>query len=331
LHDRRDALIRRAAELADCSLRTCSAAAELKAQSEDLAYRLTETQKTGARLLQQMRELRPAAHPGLRSTRRPPGQHLPGAGGGAARVRPQPELHPDTPEAGILGEDEAVTLAALLEELAARHGRDPLSALALQAAALLRHRVAARHRQGNRPGPAARREAGGVRDDDADDRDAQAGQRDRLAGERDDQATERDCRAEAADQEARASEQRVYDLLREAELRDQAAAGHAAAPPPAGQDALRQQWQLDREMAGADRARNQGDREAIREMLSQARGTRHAARDGRYASGRDRLASRRDRLAAQADRQDAIRDRQAAGADRDQAVIENEEQEALWD
>ncbi len=125
----------------------------------------------------------------------------------------------------MLGEDEAVTLAALLEELAALHRLDPLGARALQAAALLRHRVAARQGQGSRAapaGPAGRREAGDTRDDDASTRDDRAGQRDA-------QAAERDHRADGADQEGRAGEERVRDLLRDAEMRDQAA---TAQPPP---------------------------------------------------------------------------------------------------
>jgi hypothetical protein len=300
LDDAHDAVIQRAAELAECSLQARSLAAELKARSEDLIYRMAETQDARTSALHRLGELRPGADPGPRGT-------------------------PAMRGTVMLGEDEAVTLAALLEELAEHHRRDPLGVSALQAAALLRHRVAERHWRDVQPGPADRRETGDTRDDAAGDRDDQAAERDRRAGERDDQATERDREADAADQHATAAEQHVRDLLWEAELRDR-----TAAPPPAHDDAPPQQRQLDQEMAEANRARNQEDRQAIRDMLTQARASRHAARDGRYADGRDRLASSRDRLAAQDDRQGAARDRQAARADRDQAVIEGEEQQLPW-
>jgi hypothetical protein len=179
----------------------------------------------------------------------------------------------------MLDEDEAAALAALLEELAARHRLDPLSGPALQAAALLRRRVAAEHGHAIWLGagsPATRRAAGDTRDDTADHRDACAGQRDRRADERDDRARERDRQANVADQGARAGEQRVRDLLSDAERREKA----AAAPPPASDGAVRQ-WQLDRKMAEAGRARNREDREAIREALSQGRAARQAAWRGR--------------------------------------------------
>jgi hypothetical protein len=230
----------------------------------------------------------------------------------------------------MLSEDEAVTLAVLLEELAAIHQPDPLGVRALQAAALLRYRAAAR--QGQEPrasptGPTARRETGDVRDDQAGTRDDEAGQRDRRAGQRDDQAAERDRQADSADQEGRAGEQRIRDLLWDAELRDRVAAAYVGPQrPPAGDD-RREQWLVDREIAETDRARDQEDRQAVRELLSQLHANREAARHGREASRQDRAASRQDRRAAQADRQDADRDRQAARVDRDQTVIESEEQD----
>lgn len=230
----------------------------------------------------------------------------------------------------MLGEDEAIALAAVLEELAAHHRADPLGARALQAAALLRQRVAARAGHGARSwpaGPAGRRESGDTRDDAADRRDADAEQRDLRASERDDQARERGRQADDADQEARARELRLRDLLWDAELRDQAAAEHAAGPAPAGAEAMHQQWQLDREMAETDRDLNREDRENFREFLLQGRAARQAAAlRGRYADERDRLAGQQDRRAAEADRQHAARDRHASRADRDQAVIESEEQ-----
>lgn len=230
----------------------------------------------------------------------------------------------------MLNEDEAVTLAGLLEELAAHHQHDPLSAPALRAATLLRQRVAAGHGVRLEPsGPAARREAGDFRDDRADDRDAQAGQRDRHADERDDRAIERHRLANDADQEAEASERRVSDVLWDAELVDKSAAEHAVVPPPAADDAMWQQRQLDGEVAEADQTRARQGRRAIREVISQARAARQAALRGRFTDSRDRLASNEDRHAARADRQDAARDRQTSRADRDQSVIESEQEGPL--
>lgn len=345
MDDSHEDLIRRAAELADCSWRARSIAAELKAESEELACQLAKTRKSGTRVMQELREQRSAlaavtgkrgAHPGStgpeRATALNPSSdsRRPGTpGGNLAGEAPLTRLGPG---ADMLDQDEAVTLAALLEELAARHRPGPLSAPALRAAALLRQRAAARRGQAIRPGaggPAARREAGDIRDDDADNRDAQAEHRDRSADERDDRAKERDRQADDADQQARASERHLGDLLWVAQMRDNAAAEHAAAPLSARDDAMRRQWQLDREMAEANRARNQEDRQAIQEMLSQAGAARQAARHGRYAEGQDRLASHRDRDAARADRRAAARDRQAARADRDQAVVESEEEDVL--
>jgi hypothetical protein len=234
------------------------------------------------------------------------------------------------PGPAILDEDEAVALAVLLEELAARPGPDPLSGPASQAAALLRRRVTAGGRRGIRlrPGrPAARRETGDTRDGAADDRDAQAAQRDARAADRDHQATERDRQSATADRKAAARDQRMHDRLWAAELRDRATAERAAVPPPASGEAERQQRELDRELAGADQARDREDREAIREILAEARAARQAALHDRYAAGQDRVAARRDRGSAQADRQDAARDRHAGRADRDQAVIESEEED----
>src|SRR5581483_1806635 len=123
VQDGHDALLRQAAELADSSLRARSIAAELKAQSEHLIYQLAQTQKARARALQR---LRPAADPGRDA------RHRPGSDDGAARTRPQdkaPGAHlaagpqPAMRGTDMLTEAEAVTLAALLEELAARHQR----------------------------------------------------------------------------------------------------------------------------------------------------------------------------------------------------------------
>lgn len=329
--DRHDELIRRAAEL-------MAESKQLKAVSEGLAGLLAKRREAGSRAMGQPGERQPApAAAGPRGScpagagpERGPVLPLPGAGRGAgvpggdrtgevSVTRPGP-----WPGTGILDEDEAVTLAVLLEELAARPGPDPLSGLALQAAALLRRRVAAGPGRGVRPrwgDPAARRESGDTRDGAADHRDAQAAQRDTSAVERDDRATERDRQAVAAAQKAAASEQRMRHRLRAADLRDH----DAAAPPPASGDAERQPWQLDPDGAGPDQARAGDEREAIGELLAQAGAARHAALQDRYAAGQDRAAARRDRGGAHADRQDSARDRHAARADRDQAVIESEE------
>jgi len=174
--------------------------------------------------------------------------------------------------------------------------------------------------------PAARREAGDTRDDDAGHRDTQAAQRDLLASDRDERAEERDLRADAADEQARASDQRICDLLRDAELRGQAAAERAAASALAGGGTGWQPWPPGQGEAGADRARDGEDREVIREMLAQARVARQVAWRDRCAAGHDRIAADRDRGSAQADRQAADRDRQTARADRDQALIESQEE-----
>ncbi len=284
MNDRHAELARRAAELKAVS-------AALVMVSEELAGRLAKRRQAGSRAVEQ-----------------------PGAPGADSAG----DVPVTWPGAGVLDEDEAVALAGLLEELAARHSLDPLSGSALQAAALLRRRVAAgwqrsiRLRQG---GPVARREAGDSRDDDAGHRDSQAGRRDLIASDRDDQAKERDLQADAADEQARAGDQRIYDLLWDAELRGRAAVERAAASALVGGD------------AGADRSRDGEDREAIREMLGQARVARQAARHDRYAAGQDRVAAARDRGSAQADRRAADRDRRTARADRDQAVIESEEED----
>jgi hypothetical protein len=56
MNDRLDGLIRRAAELTECSLRARSTTAELRAENEELAYRLAEAQKAGTRVLRQLEE-----------------------------------------------------------------------------------------------------------------------------------------------------------------------------------------------------------------------------------------------------------------------------------
>jgi hypothetical protein len=59
MSDKHDDLTRRAAELAECVLRARSTAAELVAETEQLAYRFAEVRKTRTRALEQIRE-RPA-------------------------------------------------------------------------------------------------------------------------------------------------------------------------------------------------------------------------------------------------------------------------------
>jgi hypothetical protein len=333
--DKHDDLTRRAAELGECVLRTRSTAAELVAETEQLAYRVAEARKTRARALEQIRERRargtaadtgegdiPGSDPSP-ETAVVPGEH-------ARNGAPCGSLAGEAgAAAGMLDPDEVTALAALLEELGARDRRDPLCAQALQAAALLRRRVAAGHRHGHRPrdgGPEARREAGDIRDGSAEGRDALAAERDRRADARDDRSVERDRLADDADGQSWAAEQRVRDLLWDAELRDKDAAAHAAEQLPASGGTEGQRWQLDQELAEVGRVCNAEDREAIREMLSRARADRHAARRGRWADGQDRVAGRQDRGDAQADRQAATADRHAARGDRDQTVIEGEEE-----
>ncbi|HEU5392936.1 MAG TPA: hypothetical protein VFV73_44315 [Streptosporangiaceae bacterium] len=330
MDDGRQELIRRAAVLK-------AESDELKAMSRALADRMTETWQGIAQAMKQLTDGQPPpavgarkASPASTGPERAAARPVPGASprsgtpaghpaGKAAATRPGP-----WPGAAILETDEAVALAALLEELAARHRTDPLSVRALHGAALLRRRIAAAQGRGIRPRQADRRAAGDTRDDAADYRDVQAAQRDRRAEEHDRQATERDRQAGADAEKAAASEQHLRDRLWDAELRDQAAAERAA---PSGRGDAGSQRQLDRENAEADWARNAEDRDAVREMLAQGRATRDAALQGRHDGGQNRLAARRDRAAAQADRQDAGRDRLAARADRDQAVIDSEEEE----
>jgi len=308
MDDRRQELIRRAAELR-------AESDELKAMSRALADRVTEMWQGMTQATKQLTGRPPPPAAGARSA-------SPAGKAPAARPGPWPETW-----TCILETDEAVALAVLLEEIAARYRTDPLSGQALQGAALLRRRVAAAPGQGIRGRQADRRPVGDTRDDAADDRDVQARQRDRRAEERDHQATERDHLAGGDAEKAAASELHLRDRLWDAELRDKAAAGRAATPPPGRGDAGLQQRHLDRESAEADRARNAEDREAVREMLAQGSVARDAVRRGRHDSGQDRLAARRDRAAAQADRQDAGQDRLAARADQDQAVIDSEGEE----
>lgn len=333
--DKHDDLTRRAAELAECASRTRSAAAELMAETGQLAHRFAEVRKTRARALEQIRERHargtaadtgegdlPGSDPSP-ETAVVPGEVVPGEH--ARNGAPCGSLAGEA-AAGMLDPDEVAALAALLEELGARDRRDPLCARALQAAALLRQRAAAGHRPGHRPrgsGPGARREAGDIRDGSAEGRDALAAERDRQADARDDRSVGRDRLADDADGQSSAAEQRVRDLLWDAELRDKDAAAQLSAS--GGTEG--QRWQLDQELAEAGRARDAEDREAIREMLSRARADRHAAQRSRSADGQDRMAGRRDRGAAQADRQAATADRHAARGDRDQTVIEGEEED----
>jgi hypothetical protein len=295
MDDRHDKLIRRAAALK-------AESAALKLVSEELVGRVAGRSPAGTQGMEQpgrgpaagTRDACPAS-PGPERAPFPP---APGASRGPEG--PGGEVPATRTGAGILDENEAMALAGLLEELAAR---DPLNGLVLRAAALLRQRVAAERQRSIRlrwGGPAARREAGDTRDDDAGSRDTQAAQRDLLAVDRDERARGRDLLADTADEQARVGDQRIRDLLWDAELRGQ---------------------------AGQDRARDGEDRDAIREMLAQARVARQVAWRDRCAAGQDRIAACRDRGSAQADRRAADRDRQTARADRDQAVIEGEEED----
>jgi len=127
MNDRRDELVRRAAEL-----RAESAA--LITVSEELAGRLAERKQAGDQAMEQPEEQEPyagirgacPASPGLERASALPASSAsrrPGAPGGEnAGEAPVPQ-----PGAGLLDEDEALVLAGVLEELAARHRPDPLS------------------------------------------------------------------------------------------------------------------------------------------------------------------------------------------------------------
>ena len=297
--------------LADAVLRARSTAAELRVTSEELLHRLAGARAAGTRLMHQLSETRSA----LARTARP-GQHQPRPGHDpdppARRWRGPPDAtltgessySPATAGAVMLSQDEAAALAAILEELAARHRADPLAAQALQAVALLRQRPAVPPPYGERPGSAAadsRRDVGDTRDQAAGRRDDQAAQRDLDARERDRRSAERGRQADDADDLAAAAEQQVRDLLWEAGLRV------AAAQP------------------GMFHGLSEEDRQAVRDVLSQARADRQASSHRRRADDQDRQASENDRDQAQVDRQHAARDRRASRADRDQAVIENQE------
>jgi hypothetical protein len=218
MDDRHDEMVRRAADLKAQS-------AALKLVSEELAGRLARRRRPGTRTGEQPGEQGLAAAAGALGTcpaslgvERASALSAPGAsrGPGVPDGDSAGEMPVTRSWAGILDEDEAVMLAGLLEELAARHQPDPLSGPVSHAAALLRRRVAAGRQQRIAPrqgGSAARREAGDARDGVASLRDAQAAQRDSLASDRNDRAKERDRQADAADVEARASDQRMRDRL----------------------------------------------------------------------------------------------------------------------
>ncbi|MFG2005074.1 hypothetical protein ACGFNU_38615 [Spirillospora sp. NPDC048911] len=196
---------------------------------------------------------------------------------------------------------DELQIAMVLEQLAQRHPDDPLSAMALQMAAVLRER--ARPAPAGGAGTEAARYAGDERDDVARERDVSAKERDERAALRDAAARARDVQALQAGEAAAADDRELHELLRQAERRDRGEAGGLPA--------------ADHEARGAERA-------AIRQFLLKARESRQHARQDRYDSKNDRQDAGQDRLDAQTDRHKAATDRQAAQADRDQVVIDGE-------
>jgi len=203
--------------LADAVLRARSTAAELRVTSEELLHRLAGARTAGTRLMRQLSETRSAlartAGAGQRQLEPghgpdPPARRWRGPHG--ATLTGELNAFPAMAGAVMLSQDEAAALAAILEELAARHRADPLAAQARQAAALLRQRPAVPPAYGERPGSAAadsRRDAGDTRDQDAVRRGDQAAQRDLDARERDRRSAEHGRQADDADDLAAAAEQ----------------------------------------------------------------------------------------------------------------------------
>ncbi|MCP2341523.1 hypothetical protein [Actinomadura rupiterrae] len=220
----------------------------------------------------------------------------------------------------MLERGEISAVVALLEGLAAQHPDAALSTVAARAAATLQERLAAGETAtpGSRPepdldhdpnaGPDAvavaaaerRRRAGQARDLAAQARDDAAEERDRWA-------SARAARAVASACSARADAERMAELLRLAELRDD-----RAAQQPAGQRTPQQQRSDE-----ADRASNRVDRAALRGFLLALQADQEADRSERHANARNRFAAGRDRAAARSDRQ-------AARHDRDQTLIDVE-------
>ena len=154
MRDTGEELIRRAAALK-------AESEQLVAASKELAGPPGQTRTDGT--AGQREEQLPSAAARTRGARRAgtspqPGPALPAPdasrGPGVSSGDGTGDMPVSRPGPGILDQDEAVMLAVLLEELAARPGPDLLSGSALQAAALLRRRVAAGGRRGiwSRPG-----------------------------------------------------------------------------------------------------------------------------------------------------------------------------------
>ncbi|MBO2452520.1 hypothetical protein J4573_35890 [Actinomadura barringtoniae] len=215
----------------------------------------------------------------------------------------------------MLSRDEVGAVVVLLEGLAAQHPDDPLSAVAVRVAEALHGRVEdeadtgldPEHDQGPRRDSDAVAEAGRRRKVGRS-RDMAAEARDDAAEGRDERAAVRAAQAVESAQVAEASAERMLELLRLAELRDDRAAGQ-----PIDRRTPEQQ-RSDEE----DRASNRVDRAALRAFLLTLRVDREAEGRARHADAQNRFAARRDRTAARVDRE-------AAEDDREQALVDIEE------
>jgi hypothetical protein len=195
----------------------------------------------------------------------------------------------------MLDAHEVSEVAALLEELAVNQPDPRLSRSATRMAARLRAR---------RANGAAPQGTQGDRFVAAAERDRAAAERDRAAEERDAQAQQRDKDAVQLDRAADAGARKLHRLLLAAMRRDGAGArtdrgSHGAEPDVM---ALREQAELDRELASTDR-------DQFRAALYEAQTGRRTALEDRSAAGQDRRAARGDRRMAQADRGAAAGDR----------------------
>ncbi|MFB4315815.1 hypothetical protein [Actinomadura sp. 21ATH] len=234
----------------------------------------------------------------------------------------------------MLNRAEAALVAVLLEELVGHPAAD-VRAAAEQMALMLNWRLASSEGTGpdrwpdGDSGPVERRDAGVARDEAALKRDLAAQRRDTRAQDRDLRARARDAAAADADQDAADEERLLAELLRAAELRDRVAAEHAAhtrgrrleagRPESAAEAELRQQAEVDREMAAADREHNLQDRKLLRTLLAAAAQRRQEAVEDRCDSDQDRRQAAQDRVTAAADRREALHDRWQAYQDRERA------------
>ncbi|MEV0321376.1 hypothetical protein ACIBKX_34140 [Streptomyces sp. NPDC050658] len=191
----------------------------------------------------------------------------------------------------MLSAREVGEIVALLEKMAERHPDQELSRSARRLATVLW----ARSSQAALLQVAQEKERKA-----AEDRDRAADERDLHAERRDAEAEQRDFQASELDRAADIGAQRLHDLLLAAarlyQVMPRRASGNGWGGPEAV--ALREQAELDRELAVTDRTQ-------FRLALSEAQAGRRAALRDRYSAGADRRAARRDRRLAQADRKAA--------------------------